>query len=90
MPTVTTFSPTNGTPPFQFTATLDGSPYNITTTWNVSGQRWFVNAYDQSGVLVFSLPLIGSPDGQTISLTSGYFASTLAFYPSSQAFVVTP
>lgn len=90
MPTTTTFAPTTNTPPFQFAATFDGSPYNITVTWNVSGQRWYVNAYDQSGVLVFSLPLVGSPDGQTISLTAGYFASTLAFYSSSQTFVVTP
>lgn len=48
---------------FQFQPTLDGSIYVVSTTWSLFGQRWYVNCYDLSGGLVFTLPLIGSPTG---------------------------
>lgn len=50
--------------------TLDGEQYNLTMTWNLYGQRYYVNCSDLQNNLIFSLPLIGSPDGLTIqSLT---------------------
>jgi hypothetical protein len=61
MTTVTDFLPT-ATAPFQFTPTLDGAQHTLIVTWNVAGQRWYVNLYDQNSVLVFYLPLIGSDD----------------------------
>lgn len=91
MTTVTPFAPTaNG--PFQFQATLDTVVYNITVTWNVYGQRWYVNITDQGGNLIVCLPLIGSvpsPD-PGISLTAGYFTSTLVFRQALQQFEVSP
>ncbi len=89
MPTTTAFTPTSQST-FQFQATLDGAAYNVEITWNVTGQRWYVNVYGAADVLILSLPLIGSPPGYPISLTGGYFKSTLVFYQSTQTFVVTP
>lgn len=89
MATSTVFTPNTQTT-FQFQATLDGGAYNVEVTWNVTGQRWYVNVYGAANALVLSLPLIGSPPGYPISLTAGYFASTLVFYQATQTFVVTP
>lgn len=46
--------------PFQFQATLDGQQYTVIVTWNIFGQRWYINIYSLNGVLVAVLPLIGS------------------------------
>ena len=51
--TVVNFVPST-TGPFQFQATLDGTPYNVTVTQNVYGQRYYVNVYDLAGNLVIS------------------------------------
>jgi hypothetical protein len=67
--TFTDFTPT-ATQPFQFSPTLDGAPYSLVVTWGLAGQRWYVNLYDQHGVLIFYLPLIASPSAMaTQSLT---------------------
>lgn len=66
MTTYTNFVP-NPQGPFQFQAVLDGTPHTIIVTWLVFGQRWYVNCYDQTNTLVFSLPLIGSADGIALS-----------------------
>jgi hypothetical protein len=84
------FTPQQTSPPFQFQPTLDGQVYNVTVTWNLFGQRWYVNIYDLGFNLIVCLPLIGSPNDYPISLTAGYFTSTLVFYAASQQFVVTP
>jgi hypothetical protein len=89
MPTIIAFTPTPQAP-FQFQPTLDGNSYNATVTWNVYGQRWYVNLVDGFGDLIFCLPLIGSPPDYDISLTAGYFASTLVFRQALQQFEVTP
>ena len=69
MTTYTPFLPT-ATVPFQFAPTLDGAQYTLVVTWGLAGQRWYVNLYDQNGVLVFYLPLIGSVSpAPTASLT---------------------
>jgi hypothetical protein len=53
-----------------FTITLDGTEYTVTLTWNLYGQRYYINVSDLSNNLILSLPLIGSPDGIVIeSLT---------------------
>lgn len=59
MTTFVAFSP-SPLQPFQFVATLDGQQYTIIVTWNIFGQRWYINVYSLSGVLVAVLPLIGS------------------------------
>lgn len=59
---------------FSFQTTLDGQVYVCTITWNLFGQRYYINCLDLSGSRVFSLPLIGSPDGllvETLSWAAG-------------------
>ena len=64
--------------------------YNVVITWNVYGQRYYVNIYDAGNTLIVSLPLIGSPAGYDISLTAGYFASTLVYRAALQQFEISP
>jgi hypothetical protein len=49
-----------------FTVNLDGQDYTVVVTWNVSGQRYFVNLYDLSGNWIITCPLISSPPGENI------------------------
>lgn len=72
------FSPASGSA-FTFEPTLDGTTYSAAVTWNVSGQRYYLVLSTLSGTLVLSIPLIGSPLGYDISLTAGYFTSTLVY-----------
>ena len=76
--------------PFQFVATFDGAQYTVVVTWNTASQRWYVNTYDQNYTLIFSLPLIGSPVGSDISMTGGYFTSTLVFRTATRTFEIAP
>lgn len=89
MTTVTAFSPTP-LAPFQFPATLDAVEYNVIVTWNTYAQRWYVNVYDQSGVLIVAIARVGSPPGYDISLVAGYFTSKLVFRQDKQTFEVSP
>lgn len=75
---------------FQFQLTLDGQVYAAICTWNLYGQRYYVNLYDAAGVRIFSLPQIGSPLDSDISLTAGYFDSTLVYRVQNQQFEVSP
>jgi uncharacterized protein DUF6983 len=90
---MTTFVPFVPSPrgPFSFTATLDGTGYQITVTWNAYGQRWYLQCIAPGNVLVFMLPLIGSPDTGDINIVAGYFiANTLVFRVSTQTFEIGP
>lgn len=78
------------TAPFQFQPTLDGEVYHVVVTWNLFGQRYYVNVMTTSGALVLCLPMIGSPPDYDISLTAGYFTSTLVWRPSAGWFEVLP
>ena len=91
MSVVVQFTPTP-VAPFQFQTTLDGTLYTITITWNVyraGGFGWYLNIYEENGVLVLSRALIASPPDYAISLTAGYFSTTLVFLEQTQQFVVT-
>ncbi len=69
MTTFVTFAP-SATVPFSFQPKLDGAQYQAVITWGLAGQRWYVNLYDQTGNLIFYLPVIGSPTAiQTASLS---------------------
>lgn len=46
---------------FQFRATLDGSVYNCTVTWNIYRQDWYINVFEMNGTRVFTQPLVPSP-----------------------------
>src|SRR6266566_2988171 len=82
--------------PFQFTPTLDGVQYQAVVTWNLYGQRYYVNLYALDGTLVFSLPLVGSTNWANVQLTTTYqsqFATITATGtgPTPDTFyVVTP
>lgn len=90
MTTLTLFSPSPNII-FQFSPTLDNNTYNITVTWNLFGQRWYINIFNLSNTLILSTPLIGSPDNYDINLVAGIFmTSTLIFRQSTQNFEVSP
>ncbi len=76
--------------PFQFQPQLDGQTYNVIVTWNLFGERYFINIYTLQGALVACLPLIGSPPDYDISLTAGYFTSTMVYRASSRQFEIVP
>jgi hypothetical protein len=63
--TFTDFTPSSAKP-FQFQPTLDGAAHTLVVTWGLAGKRWYVNLYDQTGALVFYLPLIASPSAMTV------------------------
>ena len=56
--------------PFQFQPTLDGQVYTAIVTWNLFGQRWYLNLYGLDGTRIFTLPVIGSPNADLISSLS--------------------
>jgi len=76
---------------FQFQGTLDGAVYAFVCTWNLAGQRYYVNCYDLNANRIFTLPIVGSPDNYDINLAGGYFTtSKLIFRTSTNSFEITP
>jgi len=76
---------------FQFNPTLDGVNYVGICTWNLYGQRYYVNIYDNNSNLIFSRPLTASPDNYDINLAFGYFqTSTLVYRASSNNIEINP
>lgn len=74
---------------FQFQATFDGSIYTCICTWNIFGQRYYINIYDQNRNRILILPLIASSDFYDINIIGGYFIeSTMIFRGSSQTFEI--
>lgn len=69
---MTTYVPFRPTPsaPFKFSAVLDGDTYDVTVTWNLFGQRWYVNVYQLDGTLVVAIPRIGSEHSQQLTALS--------------------
>lgn len=86
------FTPsTTSSPPFQFTATMSGVDYTVTTTWNVYGQRWYINVYDSDGTRLKTQPLIASPLSGDILLAPVLFGSngTLVYREASNNFEIS-
>lgn len=75
---------------FEFQADFDGDTYNVIVTWSIYGERYYVTIFDTSNVRVLTIPLIGSPNDYDISLTAGYFTSTLVYRESSRQFEISP
>jgi len=75
---------------FQFQPTLDNNVYNVIVNYNIFGQRFYVNIYDLSGTLILCMPFIGSPLNYDISLTAGYFTSTMIYRIANQQIEVSP
>lgn len=86
----TTIIPFNPSPdtPFQFTALFDGATYTVVLTWNLFGQRYYVNVIDINGVRVFSRAMVGSPPSKNISLTAGYFTTQLVWRVQANQFEI--
>jgi hypothetical protein len=77
--TLVPFAPNNSaTPPWSSTITLDGNLFTLAVTWNLFGQRWFINLYDLSGNLIVTKAMIGSPDGVTAESLSWDFGVATA------------
>lgn len=75
--------------PFQFQTVLDGAQYTVTVTYNVFGQRYYVNLYTVQGALVLSTPMVGSPDEFDLPLTQNKFVSTILFRKSKNRFEIS-
>lgn len=74
MTTYFPFQPSTAAAP-QFMPTLDGSVYKCVVTWNIFGQRYFVNCYDLNGARIFTIPLLETSAGHNI-LTMSWSATT--------------
>lgn len=89
MTTIYDFSP-SPTSNFTFQPTFDGEVYTVIVNWNLFGQRYYINIYTLQGALVACVPLIGSPPEYNISMTGGYFTSTLVYRVANAQFEVLP
>ena len=77
--------------PYTFNPTLDGAVYSASVTWNLFGQRWYLNINQTNGPLIVSKPLISSELASPINLVAGYFTtSVLYFFGPSQTIEVLP
>lgn len=92
MTTLIPFNPSNSsTPPFSVTVTLDSTSYQLIATWNLAGQRWYVQLQDQSSNVIWMGPLIGSPLDSDIYLALGILqTSTLLYRADTGNFEITP
>jgi hypothetical protein len=57
--TFVTFTPSTNSV-FSFQPSLNGTLYNVTVTWNIFGQRFYVNVYDLSNNLILARALVSS------------------------------
>ena len=79
MTTIVNFDP-NPFANFQFNPTLDGVDYIAICTWNLYGERYYLNIYNNNGTLIVTNPLIASPDDFDIDLVYGYFTTSKIVY----------
>lgn len=77
---------------FGFQPVLDGQTYNATVTWNLAGQRWYLNVYDLTGDLITSKAMVASDiNSEPLNLVWGYFqTSAVYYYSDTQQIMVTP
>jgi hypothetical protein len=47
--------------------TLDGTSYNVTITWNVSAQRYYINVYTLDGTWIITTALVSTPPARDIA-----------------------
>lgn len=53
-----------------FNPILGGNTYTATITWNVFGQRWYLNLTDAAGTVVITTAVVSSQNPQAISSLS--------------------
>lgn len=66
MTTIIPFLPSNLAAP-TFPVTLDGGSYQVTVTWNVSAQRYYINIYDNTGNWILTTAMIQSPPSRAVN-----------------------
>ncbi len=59
------FTPSIRTAP-NFVPTLDGQQYNCTVTWNLQGQRYYLNVFTLTGVRLLTIAIVASPPGMAV------------------------
>lgn len=80
----------NTSPPFQAPVTLDAGTYSLTCWWSILG-RWYYTITDQSGNVIVTASLVGSPDDAAIFLAPGIFqTSTILYRASTGNFEIVP
>lgn len=84
------FNVSPATIPYAFNPTLDGNVYSATVWYNSQDNRPYITISDLSGNVIFTVAMVESPIGYDISITYGYFASTLVWQPDNGLIVVTP
>jgi hypothetical protein len=90
MSVIIPFQPT-ATQPFAFSPTIDGVVYSATVTWNVFRQGWYLNLFTQSGTLIVSRAMVGSPPGYDIDLIANLgFTNTLVFRVAANQLEIGP
>jgi hypothetical protein len=68
MSTTVAFTPST-TQTFSFSPVINGVTYSATVTWNIWEQRYYVNLTTTAGVLVLSVPVVGSGLQLGVTLT---------------------
>lgn len=89
--TIIPFTPDeNSAPPFkaQFSDAA-GKLYNISTWWNMAGQRWYLKVTEPRGEDKLFRPLIGSPQNYDINLISSISTSKLIYREDNGTLEVT-
>lgn len=81
MTTYTSFTPSNlQSPPFIMTSSLDGATHTISTLFNISGQRWYMQIEDMDNNIVWYGAMVGSPLNNDIPLAPGIFRTSTILY----------
>jgi hypothetical protein len=73
------FSP-NILVPYQFSPTIDGQLANAYVVWSLFGKRYYLTLTDLSGVLIVSLPVIGTENAiplQGLEWADGIMTGTI-------------
>lgn len=78
----------NSIPPFQFQTSLAEGLRSVAFTWNVAGERWYMEVKDSTGSTLLYRPLIGSPMSYDINLISTISQSSLVYREDNQTFEV--
>lgn len=78
--TFVTFAP-NTRAPFQFSPNLDGAQFQATCTWNVSGQRYYIELIDASNNPALTCAIVES--GPVLQGTFAWAASVAALTTST-------
>lgn len=81
--TLVAFQPNQNTsPPFQQVVTLDGAQYNLICAWSIWRGGYLFSIVDQSGTVVYTGPLVGSPSASAVYLAPGIFTTSTILYRS--------